>query len=165
MNFFSQLRSLAERVRAAIELRRYTPETIAPYLRGMGAQIGDGCYIVPTSLGTEPYLVKVGNRVYIGEGVSFMTHDGGPWVFRDRIPDLQVLGPIVIEDNSYIGPRAILGPNIRIGPNAIVAPGSFVISDVPPNTAVMGIPARPYTTTEKYGEALGSSLYKKKMGA
>ena len=79
-----------------------------------------------------------------------MTHDSGAWVLRDLVPDLQVFGPIVIEDNCLIGQRAILGPNIRIGPNSIVAAGSVVLSDVPPNTLVMGVPARPFGSIDRY---------------
>ncbi len=144
------IRAIHRRVRTALEVRKYTPTTIADYLRRFGATIGEGCFIVPTNLGTEPYLVKIGNHVAIADGVLFMTHDSGAWVLRDLVPDLQVFGPIVIEDNCLIGQRAILGPNIRIGPNSIVAAGSVVLSDVPPNTLVMGVPARPFGSIDRY---------------
>lgn len=146
------VRAVHARVKRSIELRRYNPYTIAEYLRRQGNQIGEGCYIVPTSLGTEPYLVKIGNHVAIATGVSFITHDGGAWVFRQEVPDMQVFGPIVIEDNCMIGQNAVLFPNIRIGRNSIVGAGSVVITDVPPDTIVMGIPARPFGSTAKYRE-------------
>ena len=145
-------RSALTRIRTAYELRRYTPQTIAGYFRKLGAQVGEGCFIVPTYLGTEPYLVRIGNHVAIAAGVGFVSHDGAAWVFREQVPDLQVFGPIVIEDNCFIGMNAILCPNIRIGPNSIVAAGSVVISDVAPNTIVMGVPARPWGSLEKYRE-------------
>jgi tetrahydrodipicolinate N-succinyltransferase len=63
-----------------------------------------------------------------------------------------VYGPIVIHDHCFIGIGSILCPNITIGPNSIVAAGSVVISDVPPNTVVMGIPARPWGSVDKYRE-------------
>ncbi len=149
----SQLvRDLYRRFRTSLELRKYTPSTIAEYFRRLGAQVGEGCYIVPTSLGTEPYLVRIGNHVAIAQGVTFITHDGAAWVFRDEVPDLQIFGPIIIEDNCFIGQGAILCPNIRIGPNSVVAAGSLVISDVPPNTVVVGVPARPFGSLEKYRE-------------
>lgn len=146
----SQLQSIYSRFRSTLQVHAYTPFTIAAYLRKSGTEIGEGCWIVPTSFGTEPYLVRIGNHVAIAEGVSFMTHDGGPWIFRDRIPDLQVLGPIVVCDNCYIGARAIIGPNVRIGPNSVVMAGSVVISDVPPNTLVLGVPARPLLALDKF---------------
>jgi len=141
-----------QRLHAAYKKRQYTPYSIAEYFRAQGAQVGDGCFIVPRALGTEPYLVKIGNHVAIARGVLFNTHDGGAWIFRHEVPDLQVFGPILIEDNCVIGANAILFANIRIGPNSIVGAGSVVINDVPPNTIVIGVPARPLASTEKYRE-------------
>jgi acetyltransferase-like isoleucine patch superfamily enzyme len=149
---FRLCRAVYARLKLSAELRRYDPYTMAEYLRKQGSQIGDGCYIIPTSFGTEPYLVKLGNHVAIASGVTFITHDGGAWVFRGEIPDMQVFGPIIIEDNCMIGQNAILFPNIRIGKNSIVGAGSVVITDVPPDTIVMGIPARPFGSIAKYRE-------------
>jgi acetyltransferase-like isoleucine patch superfamily enzyme len=149
---FNILKSLISRVIRSYELRKYNSFTIAEYLRKQGAQVGDHCDIIPTNLGTEPYLVKIGNHVAIAAGVKFITHDGGPWIFRSEIPDLQVFGPIIIEDNCVIGQNAMLFPNIRIGKNSIVGAGSVVISDVPPDTIVMGVPARPFGSVVKYKE-------------
>jgi acetyltransferase-like isoleucine patch superfamily enzyme len=144
--------SIFRQLQTAYELRRYNPRTIAGYFRKQGAQVGEGCFIVPTYLGTEPYLIKIGNHVAVAAGVGFITHDGAAWVFRDQVPDLQVFGAIVIEDNCFIGMNAILCPNVRIGRNSVVAAGSVVISDVPPNSVVMGVPARPWGSLEKYRE-------------
>ena len=142
--------SAYKQFRISLEKRRYTPNTMAEYLRRSGAQVGEGCFIVPTELGTEPYLVKIGNHVAIAAGVAFHTHDGGVWVLRNECPDLQVFGPIVIEDNCIIGTRSSLMPNVRIGRNSVVAPNSVVMTDVPPNSVVMGVPARPFGSLEKY---------------
>jgi acetyltransferase-like isoleucine patch superfamily enzyme len=146
------VQGLYRRVRQSLELRKYTPYTIAEYFRKQGAQIGEGCFIVPTSLGTEPYLIRIGNHVAIAAEVSFATHDGAVWVFRDQVPDLQVFGPIVIEDNCIIGLRSVIFPNVRIGRNSVVGAGSLVISDVPPNSIVLGVPARAFGSLEKYRE-------------
>lgn len=150
MGVFALIREVYHRVSRALDLLSYTPYTIAEHLRKSGAQVGEGCFIVPTDLGDEAYLVKIGNHVAIASGVTFVTHDGAAWLFRGQIPDLQTFGPIVIEDNCFIGQRAILCPNIRIGPNSVVAAGSVVISDVPPDTLVMGVPARPFGSLERY---------------
>lgn len=144
------IREILHRVWHSLELRKYNSFTIAEYFRKQGAQIGEGCGIIPTSLGTEPYLVKIGNHVTIANRVAFITHDGGAWIARQEDPNVQVFGPIVIEDNCVIGQNAILFPNVRIGKNSIVGAGSVVISDVPENTIVMGVPARPFGSVEKY---------------
>lgn len=136
----------------AYELRRYDRYSIAEYLRKKGSQIGDNCSIIPTDLGTEPYLVKIGNRVAIAAGVKFMTHEGGARIFKGEIPDIQLFGPIVIEDNCMIGEGAVLCPNITIGKNSIVGANSVVIMDVPPETIVMGVPARPLGSVAKFRE-------------
>lgn len=146
------IKELIIRVKRSYELRKYSPYTIAEYFRKQGAQIGEGCFIVPTVLGTEPYLVKIGNHVAIAQGVKFETHDGGIWLFRNEVPDIQVFGPIIIEDNCVIGQNAVLFPNIRIGRNSIVGASSVVISDVPSDTIVMGVPARPFGSVVKYKE-------------
>jgi len=136
----------------AIVLAGYNDSTICNFFRKRGAQIGEGCYICTKSLGT-PWLVSLGNHVWISVDVIFHSHDGGTWVFRDKYPELDIFGPIVIEDNCLIGARAQLLPNIRIGRNSIVGAGSVVISDVPPNSIVMGIPARPISSLSKYEDS------------
>lgn len=141
---------------------RYGSYTIAQYFRKQGAQIGENCDILVSSLGPEPYLVSIGNHVFISEGVVFHTHDGGVWIFREEIPDIRVHGSIVIEDNCIIGNNAMLLPNIRIGKNSIVGVGSVVISDVPPNSIVMGVPARAISSTHKYKERCVASWKEQK---
>src|ERR1044071_1022528 len=98
MGILGMAKNVYRHVRTSLEKRRYNPYTIAEYFRKLGAQVGEGCFIIPTELGTEPYLVKIGNHVAIAGNVSFVTHDGAAWVFRHEVPDLQVFGPIVIED-------------------------------------------------------------------
>ncbi len=151
-NPFYAVRNKLERLREKIELSRHDRFTIVEYFRRQGAQIGEGCSIIPVKLADEPYLVKIGNHVTIASGVTLVTHDGGTWLFRDTVPDLQVFGTIIIEDNCVIGHNATIFPNVRVGRNSIVGAGSVVISDVPPDTIVMGVPARPFGSVEKYRE-------------
>ena len=73
-------------------------------------------------------------------------------MFRKEIPDIQVFGSIIIDDNCVIGENAILLPNIRIGKNSIVGAWSVVISDIPPDSIAMGVPARVWSAIEKYRE-------------
>jgi acetyltransferase-like isoleucine patch superfamily enzyme len=139
-----------KRINKSLELLKYNNFTIVEYFRKQGAVIGEGCFIVPRKLATEPYLVRIGNHVCLSSGVALHTHDGGTWIFRGEQPDLRVFGPIIIEDNCLIGNNAQILPNVRIGHNSIVGAGSVVISDVPPNSIVMGIPARKFGSVEKY---------------
>ena len=150
MIIFKMFKRLFEKVKRSIVLSKYNNHTIAEYFRLQGAQIGNDCVIVPRQLSTGPYLVKIGNHVAINQGVEIHTHDGGTWIFRQEMPDLRVFGPVIIADNCLIGSGAQILPNVRIGKNSIVAAGSVVIADVPPNSIVMGVPARRFGSVEKY---------------
>jgi hypothetical protein len=77
-----------------------------------------------------------------------MTRESAAWLF----PEGETFGPVVIEDNCFIGYRSIICPNVRIGPNSIVAAGSVVTSDVAPNTIAMGVPTRPFGSVDRYRE-------------
>ena len=146
------LRAILQKTKNVINLAGYNQLTIYKYFRKRGAKVGEDCYIGVRTFGTEPYLVSIGNHVWISEGVAFHTHEGGVWVFDRQYPGLTVRGPIIIEDNCFVGRNAQLLPNIRIGRNSIVGAGSVVISDVPPNSIVMGVPARPFGSLSKYEE-------------
>ena len=150
--FLSIFKNAIRRLVQMIDLTRYDNVTIADYFRKQGAQVGEGCSLLVRSLGTEPYLVKIGNHVTIAGGVNFITHDGAVWIFRQEIENIQVFGPIIIEDNCVIGENAVLFPNIRVGPNSIVGAGSVVISDIAPNCIAMGVPARIWSSLDKYRE-------------
>jgi acetyltransferase-like isoleucine patch superfamily enzyme len=141
-----------ERLVTSIETAGYSEKTLAVYFRKKGAQIGEHCIFHITLLASEPYLVSIGNHVCITSGVMLHTHDGGVWIFREKSPDLHAYGRIIIEDNCIIGCNAQILPNVRIGKNSIVGAGSVVISDVPPNSIVMGVPARVVSSIAKYEE-------------
>lgn len=148
--FFSIFFSILQTIFVMV---RYNKYTIAKYFRKQGAQIGEGCAFQVFSLGMEPYLISIGNNVWVSSGVIFHTHDGAAgWVTRRECPDAQLFGKIVVEDNCFIGVNAQLFRDVRIGENSIVGAGSVVITDVKPNSIVMGIPARVIGSTTKYIE-------------
>jgi acetyltransferase-like isoleucine patch superfamily enzyme len=120
-----------------------------------GLQIADDCHLGGwPSWGSEPYLISIGRRVAIAGRVTFITHDGGTWVFRreKRYEHVIKYGRITIHDNSFIGNRAILMPGIEIGPNSVVAAGAVVTRSVPPDSVAVGAPARVLMTREAYAE-------------
>ncbi len=135
-------------------MSRYDDFTIAEYLREQGARIGNDCRIQVRGLGSEPWLISIGNHVTVGSEVCFNTHDGGAWVFADELPTLQHFGRIDILDTCFIGYGAILLPGIRIGPNAVVGAGAIVTRDVPPDSVVAGVPARVVSTLADYKRKL-----------
>jgi acetyltransferase-like isoleucine patch superfamily enzyme len=129
----------------------YNDVTIANYFRGKGAIIGKGCVFYVRNLGSEPYLINIGDHVAISQGVVFHTHNGG-WISKIDNPGIVLYGRIFIEDNCLIGLRSQIFGDVRIGRNSIVGAGSVVINNVPPNSIVMGNPARVIGSSLKYKE-------------
>ncbi len=83
--------------------------------------------------------VVVSNRIAIGRGVKIgwdvvimdtdlHGHSGQPTMTR----------PVVIEDDVWIGCRALILKGVRIGKGAVIAAGAIVTRDVPPQAIVVG---------------------------
>jgi len=128
------------------------------YLRAKGAVVGQGCDIIAGvhSLGTEPYLVRLGDNVTIAGGAILITHDGATRVFRKLDPDwktgMGLYGVIEIENNVFIGANSIILPDIHIGSNVIIGAGSVVTRDIASGSIVAGNPARMIGTVNEYKE-------------
>ncbi len=128
-----------------------------------GMKVGKGLSLVsPHSVlfGTEPYLIKIGNYVRISGNVSFITHDGGTWVFRheDSYKHVFKYGTITVGDNVFIGAQVIIMPNVSIGNRCVIGAGSVVTKNVPSGSVVAGVPARVICTIEKYIEKCINSI-------
>ena len=132
------------------------------YARSVGVRVGADCRLLGLQSGTfgsEPYLVKIGNHVTITSGVKFITHDGGVWVFREKARDIDVIAPIVIGNNVFVGIDTILMPGVTIGDDCVIGAGSVVSRDIPSGSVAVGAPARPIKTIDQYWEKVkGASM-------
>ena len=67
---------------------------------------------------------------------------------------------VVIEDNVWIGSRALIMPGVTLGRGCVVAAGAVVMRDVPPRAVVFGVPARPVATrTEEEADYVLGTKY------
>ena len=111
-------------------------------LRAAGARIGPGCFVMGGSFSSEPYLVELGAGVKVAGGVTFVPHDGAAALLRDREPDAQIFGRIVVGDRTLVGHGCLVLAGTTIGPDCIVAAGSVLRGRYPANSVVAGNPGR-----------------------
>lgn len=81
--------------------------------------------------------VRIEDDVFIGPNVAF-TND--PFPRSKQYPDKFAL--TMIQKGASIGANATILPGLTIGQNAMVGAGAVVTKDVPPNSIVVGNPAR-----------------------
>jgi acetyltransferase-like isoleucine patch superfamily enzyme len=99
--------------------------------------------------------VAIGNRVYTSPFTQIIAVNH---VFDD--PDKPFVEQgitaegIVIEDDVWLGSGAIITDGVTVGKGAVVAASAVVTKDVPPNTVVAGVPAKPIKKTD--GRAQGN---------
>ena len=137
-------------------------EKRAALIKEMFAEAGEGCYIEPpfhANWGGKH--VRLGNYVYanfnltlvddgnidIGDNVMFAPNVTVITATHPVLPSLREKGlqfnvDVKICPNVWIGAGAIIMPGITVGENSVVGAGSVVTKDVPPNTVVVGNPAR-----------------------
>jgi acetyltransferase-like isoleucine patch superfamily enzyme len=97
--------------------------------------------------------VTIGDDCLIGGGVRIQDTDGHPLdpVLRRQgmaVPSDNVR-PVVIGNNVWIAPRAVILKGVTIGENSVVGTGTVVTHDVPSNTVVAGNPARVIRSLER----------------
>lgn len=121
------------------------------YARHIGVKLGDDCRLINVDFSSEPYLITLGNHVS-ATATRFETHDGGVWVFRDRHPLVDVVKPIKVGNNVFIGYGSVILPGVTIGDNVVIGAYSVVSRDVPSNSVAAGIPAKVLKDVAAYEE-------------
>ncbi|MEY8371351.1 acyltransferase [Aerococcaceae bacterium 50-4] len=123
------------------------------YKEKKNMNIGEECQIFnDVSFGSEPYLIKIGDKVKITAGTQFVTHDGGVEVLRnlEMLPNADLFGQIHIGSNVFIGNKCIILPGVTIGDNVIIGAGSVVTKNINSNSVCAGVPAREIRTLDEY---------------
>lgn len=138
-----------KRLLKKIQLAYYKRRAPVRYARMIGVDVGENCRLIRVSYSSEPYLIKLGNHVS-ATATRFETHDGGVWVFRDSSPDLDLVKPIVVGDNVFIGYGTVIMPGVTIGSNVVIGAGSVVTRDLPDNVVAVGVPAKVLRGLDEY---------------
>jgi maltose O-acetyltransferase len=114
-------------------------------LRSCGFTIGRDVYIADDLLIVEELAdrgnITIGDRVSIAPRVTLVTssHPNNSRI-RGFAPTSE--GPIVIEEDAWLGAGCVVLPGVRIGRGAVVGANSVVHQDVPSLHVVAGQPAR-----------------------
>jgi acetyltransferase-like isoleucine patch superfamily enzyme len=101
--------------------------------------IGKNCKI--EGLAYIALLSRIGDNVFIGPA-AVLTND--PYPLSDKMIGVKV------EDGAMVCARAVVKAGVTIGRNSVVGMGSVVTKDVPPETVVVGVPAKPVYSREEY---------------
>ena len=101
--------------------------------------IGDNTRI--EGLAYIPPLSVIGRNVFIGPA-TILTNDPYP-------PSKKLIG-VVIEDGAIVGAGSVVKAGVKVGRNSVIGMGAIVTKDVPPNTVVVGVPAKPLYERRKY---------------
>ena len=108
-------------------------------------QIGEGAILCAYSMVTSN--ARIG-RFFHSNIHSYVAHDCVIGDFVTFAPQVHCNGNVHIHNHAYIGTGAIIRQGtstnpLVIGEGAVVGMGAIVTKDVPPNTTVVGNPARP----------------------
>lgn len=133
------------------DLSFFAPWPVRSYLhRARGAKIGKNVFIGSLVILEETYpeYITIEDNVQVSAGAKIVTHDSSfENAFRGHIP--AYIAPVILRRNAYIGSGAVILPGVTVGESAIVGAGAVVVSDIPPRTIAVGVPAKVVSTIEK----------------
>jgi len=103
------------------------------------AQIGVGCVLYPDCF--VGFNARIGDLVFCLGGCT-INHDD---VVEDRVvmaSRVTLAGIVHVEAGCYLGQSCTIRQEVRVGRDSLIGMGSVAIRDVPPNSVMVGNPAR-----------------------
>lgn len=91
--------------------------------------------------------IQIGNNVLTGRWVTITDNSHGTTDYDTLLIDpakraLYSKGPVVIEDDVWIGDKATILPGVTIGKGSVIAANSVVTKDIPSYSIACGNPAK-----------------------
>jgi acetyltransferase-like isoleucine patch superfamily enzyme len=121
---------------------KYGSDSFMPQIIiGNNVSIGDDSHI------TSINKIEIGNNVLTGKKVTITDNAHGKSVLESLLVPpidraLHSSGPVIIEDNVWIGDKVSILSNTRIGKNSIIGANAVVTKNIPPNSLAVGNPAK-----------------------
>lgn len=130
-------RKVVERIRT-FGPRRF-PTLVHPAASvGPRVTLGEGVFICPGVVVTTD--VMIGDHVLLNFGCT-VGHDAVIEDFATVAPGAHISGRVHVGEGSDVGTGASIIQGLSIGEWSVIGAGAVVVSDVPPNTTVIGVPA------------------------
>ncbi len=102
--------------------------------------IGDYALLCPGVRLDSATIVRIGSNSMLASG-CYVTDADWHDVYN-RTETIGGTGPVVLEDNVWLGDGVIVCKGVTIGANSVIGAGSVVTGDIPPNVIAAGTPAR-----------------------
>lgn len=107
---------------------------------GLDVRLGPGTVVHEHATVTTNVTIGAHSHLNVGCAVQ---HDSVLGQFVQMSPGVFINGDCVIGDDVFIGSGAVVTRGIRVGAGARIGAGATVLTDVAPNSLVVGTPARP----------------------
>lgn len=110
--------------------------------------VGSDVFVAPGAFFSATVsAIEIGDKVMMGPGVTILGGDHNTSVVGKAMCDITEKrpeddAPVVIEDDVWIGARAVLLKGVRVSRGSIVAAGAVVTKSFPPYSIIGGVPAR-----------------------
>ena len=110
------------------------------------ARIGEGTQIFPGCIVSTD--VTIGDHVIVNSHGN-VSHDSIVGDYATLGPRVTLCGRVRIGAGAELGASVTVTPRCTIGANARIGAGAVVVTDLAPEVAAAGVPARPRTATPK----------------
>lgn len=123
-------------------ISKYGSEKFNPQIIiGKNVSCGSNCHFGSIN------RLEIHDNVLIASNVFITDHQHGNLVSEEQVlragdRPLYSKGPVIIEQNVWIGENVAIMPGVRIGTNSIIGTNAVVTKDVPSNAVYAGIPAK-----------------------